>query len=220
LPAVSSDSLLPPNSTPLEVALARLGLRLEDIDLPIERLWDPWACPATALPWLAWSLSVDKWDAEWSEEQKRTITARAIEDQRRKGSVAAAKTALADIDSLLTLVEWHQASPRGVPHTFEVHLPAIGADGVAGGARVSAATTAQIIADVVRVSPARSHFDVVIDLALSSATAATGAARASLYRRVTAVPDPGDIDWGTLITNEIGEPLTDDSGQYLDGSAR
>jgi phage tail P2-like protein len=112
LPAVSSDSLLPPNSTPLEVALARLGLRLEDIDLPIAQLWDPWTCPIAALPWLAWSLSVDKWDADWSEDQKRTVTAQAIEDQRRKGSVTAVKTALARIDSLLTLEEWHQASPR------------------------------------------------------------------------------------------------------------
>ena len=134
-------------------------------------------------------------------------------------SPIAVKTALARIDSLLALEEWHQASPRRTPHTFEVHLPAVGADGVAGGTRVSAATTMQIIADVARVSPARSHFDVVIDLAVTSATAATGAARAALYRRVAAVPDPGDIDWGMLITNEIGEPLTDDTGQYLDGSA-
>jgi hypothetical protein len=35
-----------------------------------------------------------------------------------------------------------------------VHLPAVGADGVAGGARVSAATTMQIIADVA-ASPRR-----------------------------------------------------------------
>jgi phage tail P2-like protein len=78
----------------------------------------------------------------------------AIEDQRSKGSVTAVKTALARIDSLLALEEWHQASPRRTPHTFEVHLPAVGADGVAGGARVSAATTMQIIADVA-ASPRR-----------------------------------------------------------------
>jgi len=216
---VSSDSLLPPNSTPLEVALARLGLRFEDIDLPIEQLWDPWACPVAVLPWLAWAVSVDKWDAEWSEEQKRAVTARAIEDQRRKGSVTAVKAALAGIDALATLVEWHQTAPRGVPHTFAVHLPAIGADGPAGGPRVSAATTAQIIADVVRVSPARSHFDVVIDLAAGVATAATGAARAALYRRASAGPDTSGTDWAVLITDEIGEPLTDDAGQFLDGSA-
>ncbi|NKJ43188.1 phage tail protein I [Novosphingobium sp. SG720] len=216
---MSSDSLLPPNSTPLEVALARLGLRFDDIDLPIEQLWDPATCPIAVLPWLAWSLSVDKWDADWSEEQKRAVTARAIADQRRKGSVTAVKAALAGIDSLLTLVEWHQTAPRGVPHTFAVHLPAIGADGVAGGARVSAATTAQIIADVVRVSPARSHFDVVIDLAVAGATAATGAAHAALYRRVAAGPDTSGTDWAALITDEIGEPLTDDTGQFLDGSA-
>lgn len=216
---MSSDSLLPPNSTPLEVALARLGLRFDDIDLPIEQLWDPWRCPIAALPWLAWSLSVDKWDADWSEEEKRTVTARAIEDQRRKGSVAAVKTALAGIDSLLTLVEWHETSPRGVPHTFEVRLPAIGPDGLAGGTRVSAATTAQIIADVVRVSPARSHFDVVIDLTVAGATAATGAARAALYRRASAGPDTSGTNWAVLVTDEIGEPLTDDAGEFLDGSA-
>jgi hypothetical protein len=37
---------------------------------------------------------------------------------------------------------------------------------------------------------------VVIDLAADQRNGATGAARAALYRRVAAVPDPSGIDWG------------------------
>jgi phage tail P2-like protein len=39
-------------------------------------LWNPQTCPLAALPWLAWTLSIDKWDTDWTEERKRTATAR------------------------------------------------------------------------------------------------------------------------------------------------
>jgi phage tail P2-like protein len=58
------------------------------VDLPIADLWNPQTCPLPALPWLAWTLSVDTWDTDWTEERKRAITAGAIAAQRRKGSVA------------------------------------------------------------------------------------------------------------------------------------
>lgn len=216
----SNASLLPPNATPLETALAELGIRFDAVEVPIADLWNPATCPIAALPWLAWTLSIDKWDAEWTDEHKRAVTASAIADQRRKGSVAAVREALDALDELLEMVEWHQASPRRTPHTFEVRLPVVGADGTVGGARCSAEATNQIIADVTRVAPARSHFDLVLDLAIESAGVARGAARAALYRRMP-VPgiDTSGIDWAALIQNEVGEPLTDDTGDFLDGSA-
>ncbi|WP_333840521.1 phage tail protein I [Novosphingobium sp.] len=216
----SNASLLPPNATDLETALAEVGLRLENVDMPIADLWNPATCPIAALPWLAWTLSIDRWDAEWTDERKRAATASAIADQRRKGSVAAVREAMTAIDGLLELVEWHQASPRRTPHTFELRLPVVGRDGVAGGARCSVATTMQIIADVTRVAPARSQFDVVLDLTVAGAGAVRGAARTALYRRM-ALPgtDTSGIAWGALLQTEAGEPLTDDTGEFLDGSA-
>lgn len=216
---MSTDSLLPPNATSLETALAGLGTRLQDIDLPLAELWNPATCPIAALPWLAWGLSIDKWDTDWTEEQKRAATAEIITNKRRKGSVGAVKEALAARDALLELVEWHKASPRLTPHTYQVRVPVVADDGTVGGARCSAQTTAQIIADVTRVQPERSHIELVLDLTIEGAATPRGAARAALYRRIPGPADTSGIDWDALITNEVGEPLTDDTGDYLDGSA-
>jgi phage tail P2-like protein len=113
---MSTDSLLPPNATPLETGLARLGQRLSAVELPIADLWNPQTCPLPALPWLAWTLSVDTWDTDWTEERKRAITAGAIAAQRRKGSVAVVREALRTIDERLELVEADPAvSPMPLP---------------------------------------------------------------------------------------------------------
>lgn len=63
--------------------------------LPIRDLWNPATCPAAALPFLAWALSVDTWDPSWTEEQKRATIAGSIALHQRKGSVASVKNALA-----------------------------------------------------------------------------------------------------------------------------
>jgi phage tail P2-like protein len=177
---------------------------------------EPADLPAPALPWLAWTLSVDTWDTDWTEERKRAITAGAIAAQRRKGSVTSVRDVLQAIDELLVLVE---TAPTIASHAFTVRLPVLDADGRPGGPRCSAATTAQIVADVERVAPIRSQLDLVFDLAVASAVGAQGAARAALYRRLRTGPDATGLNWAGLITNEMGEPLADDSGQFIDGSA-
>jgi phage tail P2-like protein len=173
---VSTDSLLPPNATALETGLARLGARLSDIAIPIADLWNPQTCPLAALPWLAWTLSIDKWDTDWTEERKRAATAGAIAAQRRKGSVASVRAVLRGIDDLLELVEAIRPGPRtGSP--CACRWPAKTA---LGGPRLSAQVAAQIVADVLRVAPVRSQLNLVIDLALAGALAVQGAARAAL----------------------------------------
>lgn len=91
---MSGADLLPSNSTPLERAMATAAARILAIDLPIDRMWDPETIPAEFLPWLAWSLSVDIWDPEWTEETKRKAIAASIEVHRHKGSVGAVKRAV------------------------------------------------------------------------------------------------------------------------------
>ena len=66
--------LLPPNSTSLEKALEMLiGARVGAIDTPLRDLWSPADCPEELLPWLAWALSIDSWDASWPIHIRRAL---------------------------------------------------------------------------------------------------------------------------------------------------
>lgn len=94
---MSDGSLLPPNATATERALeGALAARLQALQPKVlATLWNPATCPASALPWLAWQLSVDDWDEDWSESVKRAVIAASIDIHRRKGTVAAVRQAIA-----------------------------------------------------------------------------------------------------------------------------
>lgn len=87
-------SLLPSSATPLMRALDESAARIEEVDAPIETLWDPRRCPAEFLPWLAWSVGVLDWDHDWPEETKRDVVAATPEIRRRMGTVWAVRQAL------------------------------------------------------------------------------------------------------------------------------
>lgn len=92
-----SSALLPPNSTPLERALAdttSLAGLAPDV---IRTLWNPWTCPEALLPWLAWALSVDFWDDAWPLDYRRATVAGSIAWHRKKGTPWAVEQALAAI---------------------------------------------------------------------------------------------------------------------------
>ena len=115
--------LLPANSTPLERELARLSRYIELIDpVQIEWIWDAWRCPAPLLPWLAWALSVDFWDEEWSEIQKRQSIADSPAYHRRKGTVESVETLLALGERPYSLIEWWQQAPQGRRGTVLAHI--------------------------------------------------------------------------------------------------
>jgi phage tail P2-like protein len=88
--------LLPPNASPEERALsaATARLSLPDTALGIDTLWNPDECPEALLPWLAWALSVDMWNADWDTATKRRVIAASIGIRRRAGTVWAVKEAL------------------------------------------------------------------------------------------------------------------------------
>lgn len=90
--SVSSDSLLPPNATPLELAIE--GATCVPLPIPNQTLWRPWECPAALLPWLAHSLSVDTWEPTWTEETKRRVIATSVAVHRIKGTRASMRAAL------------------------------------------------------------------------------------------------------------------------------
>lgn len=113
-------SLLPGNLSDLERDLDIAIARIEDINIPIGELWDPWNCPLDALPFLAWALSVDQWRSDWSETVKRQVVAGSLDVHRIKGTRPAVERALADLGVTVDLVEWFQAQPLAAPYTFDI----------------------------------------------------------------------------------------------------
>jgi phage tail P2-like protein len=207
-----TTSLLPPNATPLERAL-EAGVRAGSIATPVDFIDDPLNCPDDVLFWLAWGLSVDSWDADWSEADKREATATSYAFHRIKGTRLAVETVLARFDKLIKLVEWHEAVPRRAPNTFEVVLPLVLDNGTAPFAEA-------IIREVSRVKPLREHMTLVHALTLDGSVGVQGVARSFIEVRqdMDLIGDTSP-EWDFYLQTEDGEPLLDATdGSYLDTS--
>lgn len=200
-------SLQPPNAPPGDRAIeAAVALRVPR-GLDMLSLWDPATCPADLLPWLAWGLSIDIWDAEWSEQTKRDMISDAIARQRRKGSVAAVREVLDAFDVGLSLHEWFdQGLP---PFTFEVRLPV--QDDMTG----AAAFIEKVADQVTRVKPARAHFTVAQSIQAGADLGIVGAARAASAIRLD-VSEAPPVSWAGVLLTEDGEPLFTEGDERLE----
>lgn len=214
-----TNSLLPPNATRFERALEAIAARIVGVDAPAD-IDDPMTCPAWILPWLAWGLSVDTWDADWTERDKREAVASSIALHRIKGTRLSVESVLRRFDQLARVVEWHETLPRGTPHTFEIILP-IDVDGaLPGGMRTTAAFAEAIIREISRVKPLREHFRLVQQLSSAGSIGVAGAVRAvqSLRQDVTLSTAPA-APWDAYLQTEDGEPLEDDFGNFFEDAA-
>lgn len=149
------ETILPPNASPelraIEQAMAETKAA---IHAPITALWDVSACPVDVLPWLAWGLSVDVWDAGWSEETKRRVIAQSVELHRIKGTRGAVQLALAALGFRIDIIEgWEEG---GAPHTFR--LEAYGKDVFQAGFQIDARLFETVKQLIENVKPVRSHF--------------------------------------------------------------
>lgn len=114
-------SLLPPNATASEIALDEALARIDAIEVPISQLRDPWTCPVSHLPWLAWQRRVDHWNPAWPESVMRKVIATQPEVHRYRGSPYAVETALGALElDNVTLTEWFEQA--GTPGTFNVDV--------------------------------------------------------------------------------------------------
>ncbi|MCA8880392.1 MAG: phage tail protein I [Rhodobacteraceae bacterium] len=181
---MAEDHLLPPNATAQEIAFARTTARLSDVDVPLRDLWNPETCPAALLPWLAWAFSVDAWQPYWSEAAKRARIGEAVARHRRKGTARAVREVVGAYGASIALREWWELSPRGTPHTFQIVLT------VGDGADASAEVQQDIIAEVGRVKPVRSHFTLIAGASAAGGIGVAGAARAGLFRRLRLTEAP------------------------------
>lgn len=174
------NSLLPPNATSLERAFERATARIGDVPMPMRDLWNADTCPVDLLPFLAWGLSIDTWQAEWPEHVKRARVRSALAIQRRKGTAQSVRMIVAAFGGAVQLREWWQQVPPGPPHTFEMVLTLTGE----GGETATAQYVDDVIAEVTRTKPVRSHFTFTQGVQASLAAGFVAAARVASYRRL------------------------------------
>lgn len=89
-----SETLIPPNATAEERAQEQATARVGEVPVGINTLWNPDTCPSEFLPWLAWAMSVDEWDANWSEDQKRGSIRDSYGLHVKKGTVGSVRRVL------------------------------------------------------------------------------------------------------------------------------
>lgn len=146
--------LLPWNATPQERALSEAVGRVSSVDTPLRELWNPDTCPPPLLAWLAWAFSVDEWNADWTDTQKREFIKRSVEVHRYKGTIGAVRDALAALQFSARVQEWFNQSPAGAAYTFRVLLEV---DQVG----IDQAAFAALFAVIDRTKNLRSHLDLV-----------------------------------------------------------
>ena len=116
--------ILPANASALERALEGVQARLTGLDLRLADLWNPHACPPEFLPFLAASLSLDHWDSDWPEADKRGAIAAAMRVHAHKGTRGALKDALDGLGVEARITEWFEARPHAPRGTFALQLAA------------------------------------------------------------------------------------------------
>lgn len=160
-------SLLPPNSTRLELELEAVDAdRMAAIDTAIRTLWNPAECPEAFLPFLAWQFSVDKWNPEWPVAVKRAVIAASIPAHKIKGTRGAVEDVVAAFGSAtIDITEWWETAPAGTPGTFELNMVATDAN----GDPVSAAMQQDIVDSITAVKRLSQHFSLVIGQSVASA---------------------------------------------------
>lgn len=176
-------TLLPPSSSRVERSLEDATTRATNLPVNLRDLWNPETCPADLLPWLAWGLSVDAWKSYWPESVKRLVIRDAIAIQRKKGTRKAVEDVVKAFGSSLVLREWWQKAIPGEPYTFDIVINY----GQTVGGTVTAQYQEDIITEVSRVKPVRSHFTVGTGLESSGGINLTGLARPAIHKRIELV---------------------------------
>jgi phage tail P2-like protein len=178
------DTLLPPNATQAERAIEAVPARIDDIPTAFRDLWNPWTCPVNLLPWLAWAVSVDSWDAAWPEHTKRARIASTIDIQRHKGTVGSIQDVVAAFGGRVEMTEWWEMEPPGEPHTFALQLTLS-----QGGVDDSAKYVDDVIAAIWRTKPVRSHFTFTQSVTLGAQVGVATVLRPLVFARMVLQAD-------------------------------
>lgn len=113
-----SERLLPVGSSALEVAAAAALAEIQNVPVPLRTLWNWQTCPVKLLPYLAWALSVDRWDEKWSAATKRSVIASSFFVHQHKGTISALRRVVEPLGFLIEVKEWWQLDEE--PGTFRL----------------------------------------------------------------------------------------------------
>lgn len=116
------SDLLPSNATPAERALSNTIARISNVPLAAREMWNPDTIPAHLLPWLAWAFSVDDWNNNWTEAEKREVIKNSLYVHKHKGTLAAIKRAVEPLGYIIRIVEWWEDTPKAEPYTFRLEV--------------------------------------------------------------------------------------------------
>lgn len=112
---------LPANRSDLERVLVEIDGRTLAIDAEVvRRVKDPALCPGPLLPWLAWEESVDVWNTEWTDAQKRWAIARSWSLHRSKGTRGVVEEAIEVLGYGAKLEEWFEYG--GAAYLFRLRV--------------------------------------------------------------------------------------------------
>ncbi len=115
---MSDNRLLPVGSSVLEVAAAKAAADIERVPVPLRTLWNWRTCPVKLLPYLAWALSVDRWDESWPEATKRNVIASSFYVHQHKGTISALRRVVEPLGYLIEVKEWWELNEE--PGTFRL----------------------------------------------------------------------------------------------------
>ncbi len=114
--------MLPSNATQLERLAAQALAQIERVPVPIRDLISPTRCPVALLPYLAWAMSVDRWEEAWPESTKRQVIASSYYVHAHKGTIGSLRRVVEPLGYLIRVTEWWQEVPEGVPGTFRLNI--------------------------------------------------------------------------------------------------
>ncbi|MEQ9878813.1 phage tail protein I [Pectobacterium aroidearum] len=114
------SDLLPPSASGFMRSVAASTQKVSNIPVDLNLLWNAERCPVELLPYLAWALSVDRWDKNWSEQTKRQVIRSAWLIHRQKGTIAALRRVVEPFGYLIRIVEWWQNGEA--PGTFRLDI--------------------------------------------------------------------------------------------------
>ncbi|MFS9629150.1 phage tail protein I [Enterobacter hormaechei] len=115
-----SNSLLPPSASDFMRNAEKVTEKITDIPVMIRTLWNADTCTVSLLPYLAWALSVDRWDKDWPEQTKRQAIRDAWLIHRHKGTIGALRRVVEPLGYIINVTEWWETNDP--PGTFRLDI--------------------------------------------------------------------------------------------------
>ncbi|MGO3438467.1 MAG: phage tail protein I, partial [Serratia liquefaciens] len=115
-----NNTLLPPSADAWMRNTETVTARLSAITVALRTLWTPTVCPVELLPYLAWALSVDRWDKNWPAAKKIEAIQQSYWQHRRKGTRAAVRRVIEGMGFSATFAEWFDTGDQ--PGTFRLEV--------------------------------------------------------------------------------------------------